>query len=88
METISSREMGIVDENCVFLGLPRSLLMENAGRAVAEELARRLGGARGRKIVVVAGLGDNGGDGLVAARHLASMGAEVHVILLGREGAI
>ena len=88
METISSREMGIVDENCVFLGLPRSLLMENAGRAVAEELARRLGGARGRKIVVVAGLGNNGGDGLVAARHLASMGAEVHVILLGREGAI
>jgi len=87
-EVLSSREMAIADENAAFLGLPRALLMENAGRAVAEEVARRLGGAEGRRIAVVAGLGNNGGDGLVAARHLASMGARVAVILLGREEAI
>ena len=85
MEVISPRDMRIADENASFLGLSRLLLMENAGRAVAEELARRLNGLRGRRVVVVAGLGNNGGDGMVAARHMASMGAEVCVILLGRE---
>lgn len=81
---ISSRDMAIADENASFLGVPRALLMENAGRAVADEVARRFGDLRGRRVVVVAGLGNNGGDGLVAARHLASRGAEVVVILLGR----
>ena len=85
MEVISSKDMRIADENASFLGLSRLLLMENAGRAVAEELSRRLNGLKGRKVVVVAGLGNNGGDGMVAARHMASMGAEVCVILLGRE---
>ena len=85
MEVISSKDMRIADENASFLGLSRLLLMENAGRAVAEELFRRLNGLKGRKVVVVAGLGNNGGDGMVAARHMASMGAEVCIILLGRE---
>ena len=88
MRPITSLEMAVADENAVFLGVPRRLLMENAGRAVAEELARRLGGLEERKVVVVAGLGNNGGDGLVAARHMAGMGARVAVILLGREDAI
>ena len=81
---ISSREMAIADENAVFLGVPRALLMENAGKAVADEVAKRLGHLEGRRIIVVAGLGNNGGDGLVAARHLAAHGAYVAVILLGR----
>jgi len=85
---VSSREMAIADENAAFLGVSRLLLMENAGRALADEIARRLGGVKGRRIVVVAGLGNNGGDGLVAARHLASLGANVAVVLLGREDAI
>ncbi len=85
MEVITSLGMRVADENSAFLGLDRLLLMENAGRAVAEELARRLGDLRGRRVVVLAGPGNNGGDGMVAARHLASMGASVSVILLGRE---
>ena len=88
MRPMTSLEMAIADENASFLGIPRLLLMENAGRAVAEALAHRLGGVGGRRVVVVAGLGNNGGDGLVAARHLACMGARVSVILLGREGDI
>ena len=84
MKTISSREMRILDENCSFLGLPPSLLMENAGRAVADEVSRLLGGLEGRRVVVVAGTGNNGGDGMAAARHMASRGARVSVILLGR----
>ncbi|RLI09423.1 NAD(P)H-hydrate epimerase [Candidatus Bathyarchaeota archaeon] len=84
LKTISSREMRILDENCSFLGLPPSLLMENAGRAVADEVSRLLGGLEGRRVVVVAGTGNNGGDGMAAARHMASRGARVSVILLGR----
>ena len=88
MEAISTLEMAVADENASYLGVPRLLLMENAGRAVAEEVARRLGGLEGRRALVVAGLGNNGGDGFVAARHMASLGARVAVILLGREDAI
>lgn len=62
--------------------LPADLLMENAGRAVADA-AHRLAAQRGAtRIVVVAGLGNNGGDGFVAARHLLDL-ADVHVALIG-----
>lgn len=67
--------------NNVALGVPLVLLMENAGRAVADVIEHRLGGARGRVIHVLAGKGGNGGDGIVAARHLAGRGARVTVHL-------
>jgi len=68
-------------------GTPEDSLMENAGRAVAEEtlriawkeLDKKPGGL---KIVVCSGKGNNGGDGLVAARYLKAAGAEVRVFLL------
>src|SRR5881296_962730 len=56
--------------------------MENAGRAVAQEAAAAAGGRYGRRVVVVCGKGNNGGDGLVAARHLARWGIRVAVILM------
>src|SRR5438046_5971128 len=58
------------------LGVPGVVLMEAAGRAVAER-ARALGG----EVVVYAGPGNNGGDGLVAARHLLNWGVRVEVVL-------
>ncbi|HDM26794.1 MAG TPA: NAD(P)H-hydrate epimerase, partial [Candidatus Bathyarchaeota archaeon] len=85
MRAVSPSEMAIFDENCEYLGVCRLILMENAGRAVAAEAANLLGGSvEGRQVVVFSGVGNNGGDGFVAARHLAGMGAKVHVILLGR----
>ncbi len=57
-------------------------LMERAGRAIAHSAATMLGGARYQRIVVLAGPGNNGGDGLVAARHLREEGAWVRVGLL------
>ncbi len=59
-------------------------MMENAGRNLAE-LARRMldGNLSGRKIAVLCGAGNNGGGGMVAARHLHNRGAEVHVKFVG-----
>ncbi len=64
-------------------GLPCLLLMENAGAAVARHTAELLGGAAGKYIVLLAGSGNNGGDALCAARHLANLGAQVHIFLAG-----
>lgn len=63
-------------------GIPGLLLMENAGRACVEELTTRFGKVEGRRVVVLCGKGNNGGDGFVIARHLLNQGARVHVALL------
>ncbi|HLM44223.1 MAG TPA: NAD(P)H-hydrate epimerase, partial [Myxococcaceae bacterium] len=62
-------------------GMPSPLLMENAGRELAK-VARELG-APGGRYVVVCGPGNNGGDGLVAARFLLSEGLRVTLVLVG-----
>jgi NAD(P)H-hydrate epimerase len=79
--------MRAIEERAGQLGVSRLLLMENAGKAVADYIATKMGAA-GRKVVVVAGTGNNGGDGFVAARHLAAYGALVKVFLVGSEGNI
>jgi len=80
-EPIDSETARILDLNSEYLGVSPIQLMENAGRAVAEEASRRAG-SKGRA-VIFAGLGRNGGDGFVAARHLAGMGFQVQVLLAG-----
>lgn len=63
-------------------GVSLPQMMENAGRSSAALARRKLGGDVGdRKIAVLAGHGNNGGGGLVAARHLANAGARVEVII-------
>lgn len=63
-------------------GIGAELLMERAGRALARAVLDLTGGAYGRRAVVVCGKGNNGGDGFVAARHLAraGVGVRVHVM--------
>lgn len=65
-------------------GVPGIVLMENAGREVFEAAREALGDPRGKRVTVVAGRGNNGGDGFVAARRLIEAGALVSVYLLGR----
>ena len=76
---ISWEEMQALDENCRYFGLLPLQLMENAGAALARE-ARHL--SPGKRIAIVAGRGNNGGDAFAAARHLS--GFDVVVYLLGR----
>jgi NAD(P)H-hydrate epimerase len=79
MRTISAEEMAAIDTNCRYFGLLPLQLMENAGAALAREVTAR---AKGKRIAIVAGRGNNGGDAFVAARHL--VGFDVTVYLLGR----
>jgi len=83
---ITSRDSRILDRNSEYLGVSTLQLMENAGRAVSDEIAGRF--SIGSKIVVYAGTGRNGGDGMVAARHLASRGYRVTVVLVGNAAEI
>jgi NAD(P)H-hydrate epimerase len=61
--------------------IPSVILMENAGRSVVDVAASKLDGLEGKRILIVAGKGNNGGDGFVAARHAAHRGAMVDVLL-------
>jgi NAD(P)H-hydrate epimerase len=63
------------------LGMPPELLMENAGSAVVSAMERHFEGLAGKSVTVLCGKGSNGGDGLVAARHLAALGTRVKVAL-------
>lgn len=79
---ITSREMRTLEINAEYFGISLLQLMENAGRNVAEEIAVRF--PRERKVVIFCGLGGNGGDGFVAARHLLALGFNVSVVLAGK----
>lgn len=83
MQLVTAAEMRELDKRAIEeYGIPGLILMENAGRQVAEAAREMLGGAGGKKVIVFAGKGNNGGDGLVAARHLLNAGAAVKVFLL------
>jgi NAD(P)H-hydrate epimerase len=58
-------------------------MMENAGAAAVRRLVNKLENVDAKNILIFVGLGNNGGDGLVMARHLVGYGANVTVILLG-----
>uniref|UniRef100_A0A7C4WAX5 Bifunctional NAD(P)H-hydrate repair enzyme n=1 Tax=Geoglobus ahangari TaxID=113653 RepID=A0A7C4WAX5_9EURY len=76
METIYSWEMTALDLNCEYFGLSRIQLMENAGKSIADEIKKRFNKG---KVTIFVGSGNNGGDGLVAARFLK--GFDVKIVL-------
>ena len=83
MQILSSAEMRATDRRTAEkFGVPLKTLMENAGAAVARFCLRQYPVAK--RVVVLCGKGNNGGDGMVAARLVAGAGAGVTVLLLGR----
>ena len=65
------------------MGFLKKFMMENAGAAAVRRLIEKFGNVESKNILIFAGLGNNGGDGLVMARHLAGHTANVTVLLLG-----
>src|SRR5208283_3632607 len=80
--TISSSAMRALETNAEYYGISLLQLMENAGCNVAQEIISRF--PKGMKIAIFCGLGGNGGDGFVAARHLLTAGYSVTVTIVGR----
>ena len=75
MKIVTPDEMRRLEQEASRYGLSTDDLMERAGLAIALETGEALGAVAGKRILVLVGPGNNGGDGLVAARHLARRGA-------------
>jgi len=84
--SITGREMRALELNAEYFGVSILQLMENAGHNVALEIASRF--KPDKSVAIFCGLGGNGGDGFVAARHLSSVGSKVTVILVGEAKGI
>ena len=85
MKLVTASEMRELDRRAIQdLGIPSLVLMENAGRTTYQILRQEFPGLQG-EVAVVAGRGNNGGDGFVVARYLANAGIPVAVFLLGPE---
>jgi len=85
IELLTPDEMAACDRLAIAGGTPGIALMERAGRGVADVVARR---PLGTRVLVVAGPGNNGGDGFIAARVLAERGYPVSVMLVGDRSAL
>ena len=86
LELLTNAEMSMADRHTIASGVSGETLMENAGAAVSE--AVMAWHPPGSRVAVVAGTGNNGGDGFVAARRLHRAGYRVTVHLIGRRDAI
>jgi hydroxyethylthiazole kinase-like uncharacterized protein yjeF len=85
LPVFTAAEMRALDARAIGeLGIPGTQLMEAAGTGAARLIARRFGPLRGRRVVILCGKGNNGGDGFVVARRLRAGGARVEVFLLGQ----
>jgi NAD(P)H-hydrate epimerase len=83
MKLVNSLEMKAIDSRAINeYGIPGIVLMENAGIRCVEVIEEILGDTAGKNIVILAGPGNNGGDGLVIARHLFNAKAQVFVFTL------
>jgi len=85
---ITVKQMMQIEENGHQMGFLRKFMMENAGAGATKRLVEKFGDVKSKNVLVFAGLGNNGGDGLVIARHLAGYGSSVTVFLLGESDNI
>lgn len=83
MKIVTSGQMQALDRTSIEeIGIPGVVLMENAGRGTADAMEQEYGPVRGRTVCVFIGPGNNGGDGLVIARHVAQRGGRPFLVFL------
>jgi len=85
---ITVKQMMQIEENGHQMGFLRKFMMENAGASAVRRLEEKLDNLSSKNILIFAGLGNNGGDAFVIARHLAGRGSKVTVVLLGNSEKI
>lgn len=86
MKVVTAKQMREIDDVArEKFGISTLILMENAGLNVVTRMEKEYGSFTGKTINVLCGPGNNGGDGLVVARHLINQGASVNVFLLFEE---
>jgi hydroxyethylthiazole kinase-like uncharacterized protein yjeF len=88
MKCLFASQMRSADMAAIEMGIPAIVLMENAGRSVFEEVAKKWTRKDIERVIIIAGKGNNGGDGFVAARHLWNAGYDVSVYLIGRTSEV
>lgn len=89
MKVLNSQQMKKIDRRAIEdIGLPGTVLMENAGLQVVSALMTLFPKLQTEKIAIVAGKGNNGGDGLVVARHLFNKGCDPRVLLLAAKDEV
>lgn len=85
----TAKEMQAIDQRAIQeYGIPGIVLMENAGLGVVKLLVEKFSDLARKKVLVICGKGNNGGDGFVIARHLFNRGVEVEVVLLGKRSQL
>ena len=80
---ISVDDMYKIENKGHEMGFLKKIMMENAGAAAVRRLIEKIGIVESKNIVIFVGMGNNGGDGMVMARHLSGHSAKVTVVLLG-----
>ena len=80
---ISVKQMMEIENNSHQMGFSKKFMMENAGAAAVKNLIKKFADISKKNVVIFAGLGNNGGDAFVMARHLCGYGVSVTVVLLG-----
>jgi NAD(P)H-hydrate epimerase len=85
---ITVKQMMQIEENGHQMGFLRKFMMENAGASAVRRLEEKFDNLSSKSILIFAGLGNNGGDAFVIARHLAGRGSKVTVVLLGNSDKI
>jgi len=89
MKVLTSQQMKEIDRKAIEeIGIPGPVLMENAGLEITRAIVSRFPRFAGENIVIVAGKGNNGGDGFVVARHLLNRGAKPKVLLLSAKSEL
>ncbi|HRC76568.1 MAG TPA: NAD(P)H-hydrate epimerase, partial [Kouleothrix sp.] len=87
MRLVATAQMRALEQAAVDAGASWATLMEQAGWGVAQAAVRLLRHPNGKRVLVLVGPGNNGGDGLVAARHLHDAGAHVALYLWRRQAS-
>lgn len=86
MKVLTGQQMKELDQQAIEgMGIPSLVLMENAGKSALQIIKKFFPNLENKRIVVFSGKGNNGGDGLVVARHLYNAGVSVKVFILGEK---